>query len=201
MGYNNQIIWVVDINVSVYQHIMHLIHHLTNCWTIQPELALGNNMMYSWLMVSKAIFRNINQCAGISVNTCRSCPRSKFDCAFGYPGEYLLYRNYYAATATPSISASRRTADRTNACICEFSSRASTVSMGVGKSYRTILTIGKHIVAQQSLPRGYQCIGIDESAQFGIVITGLEIVERGLSVVYIATTPNEANNLLLVVFV
>ena len=32
-------------------------------------------------------------------------------------------------------------------------------------------------------------VGVDESAQFGIVITGLEIVERGLSVVDIAAAP------------
>ena len=33
---------------------------------------------------------------------------------------------------------------------------------------------------------GSKGIGIDESAQLGIVITGLEVVERGLSVVYVA---------------
>ena len=44
-------------------------------------------------------------------------------------------------------------------------------------SYRIIKTIGKHIVAQQALACGDEGIGIDESADLGIVITGLEVVQ------------------------
>ena len=50
---------------------------------------------------------------------------------------------------------------------------------------RVIATIGKHIVAQQSLAGGYKSIGVDESTDLGIVITGLEVVELGFSVVNI----------------
>jgi hypothetical protein len=45
-----------------------------------------------------------------------------------------------------------------------------------------IQAIGKHIIAQDALSSRNKNIGIDESTQFGIVITGLEIVEPGFSV-------------------
>ena len=44
------------------------------------------------------------------------------------------------------------------------------------------MAIGKHVIAEDALTGAGVGIGIDESAQFGIVITGLEVVERGLSV-------------------
>ena len=50
-------------------------------------------------------------------------------------------------------------------------------------NYRIISTIGKHVIAEDSLTSAGIGIGIDESAQFGIVITGLEIVELGFGVV------------------
>ena len=49
--------------------------------------------------------------------------------------------------------------------------------------YWIVTTIGKHIIAQDALAGGCVGIGIDETAHLGIVITGLEIVERGLGVV------------------
>ena len=56
------------------------------------------------------------------------------------------------------------------------------LSRSVRHVYRIIKAIGKHIIAQHALSGAGVGIGIDESAQLGIVITGLEIVERGLSV-------------------
>ena len=53
-----------------------------------------------------------------------------------------------------------------------------------------IPAIGKHIIAEDTLACRGVGIGINESAQFGIVITGLEVVERGLSVLRLTTIPN-----------
>ena len=59
---------------------------------------------------------------------------------------------------------------------------------GVCTASRIISTIGKHIVAQNALAGGSVGVGIDKSAQFGVVITGLEVVELGLSVLELAGT-------------
>ena len=53
---------------------------------------------------------------------------------------------------------------------------------------RIIPTVGKHIVAQNALAGGSVGVCVDESAYLRIVITGLEIVERGLSVLELAGT-------------
>ena len=55
----------------------------------------------------------------------------------------------------------------------------------IHKSHRIIQTIGKHVIAEDALTGGCVGISIDESAQFGIVITGLQIVEFSLSVMYV----------------
>ena len=49
------------------------------------------------------------------------------------------------------------------------------------------MAIGKHVIAQDALAGGNERIGVDESAQFGIVIPGLEVVERGLNVLGLST--------------
>ena len=43
---------------------------------------------------------------------------------------------------------------------------------------RTIPAIGKHIVAQYSLAGGDEGIGVEETAEFRIIITALQIIER-----------------------
>ena len=58
----------------------------------------------------------------------------------------------------------------------------SCMSRRIRERYRIIITIGKHIIAQDALTGGSIRVCIDESAQFRIIITGLEIVERGLSI-------------------
>ena len=47
---------------------------------------------------------------------------------------------------------------------------------------RSVATIGKHVIAKHTLSGG--CIGvrINESADLRIVISGLEVVELGLSI-------------------
>ena len=55
------------------------------------------------------------------------------------------------------------------------------------KIHRIIQTVGKHVIAQDALAGACIGVGIDESAQFGIIITGLEVVERGLGIVIIST--------------
>ena len=57
----------------------------------------------------------------------------------------------------------------------------------IHKNHRVVQTVGKHIIAKNTLSGAGVGIGIDESAQFGIVITGLEVVERGLSVLGLTT--------------
>ena len=52
-----------------------------------------------------------------------------------------------------------------------------------------IQAIGKHVITQDILTGTCIGIGIDESAQFGIVVTGLEVVERGLGVLVLSTMP------------
>ena len=52
--------------------------------------------------------------------------------------------------------------------------------------YRIIVTICKHIVTQEALSGRSKGIRIDEPANAGIVISGLEIVEPGFSEVAVA---------------
>ena len=51
------------------------------------------------------------------------------------------------------------------------------------------MAVGKHVIAQQALTGGGESVGIDESTDFRIVITGLEIVEPGLDILKLALTP------------
>jgi hypothetical protein len=42
--------------------------------------------------------------------------------------------------------------------------------------YRVVVTIGKHVIAQDSLPGGNKGVGVDKSAPGGIVVAALEII-------------------------
>ena len=59
---------------------------------------------------------------------------------------------------------------------------AGQITFWVGICNWIIVAIGKHVITEDSLTGGGEGIGIEESADLGIVITGLEIVERDLSV-------------------
>ena len=58
-----------------------------------------------------------------------------------------------------------------------------------------IIAVSKHVIAEDALTGGRVGICIDESTHLWIVITGLEVVERGLSVVYIAAVARGAISL------
>ena len=47
-------------------------------------------------------------------------------------------------------------------------------------SFTPIVTVSKHVIAKDTLTGAGEGIGIEESTQFGIVITGLEIIEARL---------------------
>ena len=49
------------------------------------------------------------------------------------------------------------------------------------------MAVGKHVIAQDTLSGGDEGIGINESADFGIVISALEIIESGLCGAGLAT--------------
>ena len=52
-----------------------------------------------------------------------------------------------------------------------------------------IPAIGKHVIAQGALASGDEGIGINKSTDFGIVVTGLEVVETGFSVLMLTSMP------------
>ena len=58
----------------------------------------------------------------------------------------------------------------------------------IAKCNGVIQAIGKHVITQNTLAGGGVGISIDESAQFGIVITGPEVIEGGFSVLGLATS-------------
>ena len=53
---------------------------------------------------------------------------------------------------------------------------------------RTIVTIRKHIVPKEALTGRSERIRIDESADGGIIVTALQVVEPGFSVVNVAAS-------------
>jgi hypothetical protein len=57
---------------------------------------------------------------------------------------------------------------------------------------RVILTISKTIVSKKSLTRRRVVICVNESAEFGVVIAGLEVIQGGFVVVCLATGAKQA---------
>ena len=51
---------------------------------------------------------------------------------------------------------------------------------------RVIIAVGEHIITQQALSGRSKCIGVEESADVCIVISALQIIKPGLSVVDVA---------------
>lgn len=68
----------------------------------------------------------------------------------------------------------------------ESVSKTTTSNIYIG--YWTIPTIGKHIMADNSLAGRCQCVRVYEAAGSGIVVAGQEIIEPGIVVVTVATT-------------
>ena len=52
----------------------------------------------------------------------------------------------------------------------------------IGIVHRIVITVGKHVIAQEALAGGGEGIGGIEAAQAGVVIPGLEVVELKFSV-------------------
>ena len=60
-------------------------------------------------------------------------------------------------------------------------------SAWIAAHYRVIVAVSKHVIAKQTLSVTCVSIRIQESTQIGIVVTGLEIIELGISIVALAT--------------
>ena len=60
-------------------------------------------------------------------------------------------------------------------------------SRNILSAYRIIETICKHIVPKDALTGGGVGVGVDEAADCGVVIAGLEVIEPGFFVVVVAT--------------
>ena len=43
-----------------------------------------------------------------------------------------------------------------------------------------IPTIGKHVIAENTLAGGNEGVGVDEAGDFGVVISGLQVIEPGI---------------------
>jgi hypothetical protein len=62
------------------------------------------------------------------------------------------------------------------------------VSAGyVLSNYRIVQAVGEHVIAEQALAGGGVCVGVDESAEAGIVITGLQVIQAGFLIVGVAS--------------
>ena len=61
-------------------------------------------------------------------------------------------------------------------------------SSNILSAYWIVQTIGKHIVAQDTLAGGDESVGVDKSAEVGIIITALEVIELGFGDTLLATT-------------
>ena len=50
----------------------------------------------------------------------------------------------------------------------------------IATAYRIVAAVSEHVVAQQALAGGDEGIGVDKSADGGVVITALQIIEAGI---------------------
>ena len=53
-------------------------------------------------------------------------------------------------------------------------------------AYWIVITVSKHVIAENALASGSKSVGVDESAYLRIVITALEVIELGFLVAHIA---------------
>ena len=53
-----------------------------------------------------------------------------------------------------------------------------------------IIAVRKHIVTQNTLTGGNKGIGVEESAEFGIIVPGLQVIEAAVSVVHLTPRGN-----------
>ena len=81
----------------------------------------------------------------------------------------------------------RRATCQNNSANSNNKSNTPKMACRISTVYRIIATICKHIVTQEILSCRSKGIRIDESAGTGIVVTALQVVEPGFSVVVVAT--------------
>jgi hypothetical protein len=55
------------------------------------------------------------------------------------------------------------------------------ISAWVTTVYWIVAAVGEHVIAEDALAGGDEDVGVDKSADCGIVITGLQIIESGIS--------------------
>ena len=65
------------------------------------------------------------------------------------------------------------------------------MTAGVHPVTWVIITICKHIVPDNALSGGCVGIGIDEPTHSGVIVTALEIIEVGLTIVDVTTAPQK----------
>jgi hypothetical protein len=54
------------------------------------------------------------------------------------------------------------------------------VTRGVASADRVIATIGEHVIAEHTLAGRCKCVGVDKTADCGVVITGLQVIESSI---------------------
>lgn len=59
---------------------------------------------------------------------------------------------------------------------------------------RIVLAVGKHIVAENALAGGNECVGTNESAPLRVVITGLQVVQTGFLIIHISPVAERIEN-------
>ena len=65
------------------------------------------------------------------------------------------------------------------------------ISCRIFVAYRIVSTVSKHIVSQDALVGGRECVGIEESAYAGVVVPGLEVIEFGFAIVDVTASPEK----------
>ena len=60
------------------------------------------------------------------------------------------------------------------------------MSAWVTTVYWIVAAVGKHVITEDALTCGNEGVGVDKSADCGVVITGLQVIEAGISVVLVA---------------
>ena len=56
----------------------------------------------------------------------------------------------------------------------------------INSANRIIAAVGKHVITEDALTCGNEGVGVDETADCGVVITGLQVIEAGIGVVLVA---------------
>ena len=61
-------------------------------------------------------------------------------------------------------------------------------------TYGIVPAIGKHVIAEEALAGGDEGVGVDKSADGGVVITALQVIEAGILGGVLANAPFLSNH-------